>query len=90
MVVSEKPDTWVTDSGQTYRCIKGFFSQSAFSAESPAVSVQPLCAITCMNICVYIKNPIHWQPYRCLHTQILHTLVGLGSVALAAVVALTR
>ena len=37
---------------------RDFFPQtSTFSA----VSVQPPCAITCINICAHVKNPKHWQ-----------------------------
>ena len=31
-----------------------------------AVSVQPPCAIACINICVHVKNPKHWGPCHCL------------------------
>ena len=39
-----------------------------FSADSLMVSVQPPCAIACINICAHVKNPTHWQPYHCLNT----------------------
>ena len=44
---------------------------------SPRVSVQcrhfcclysPLCAVACIDICVHVKNPKHWQPYHFLDT----------------------
>ena len=50
------------------------------------VSVQPPCAITCINISVHVKNPKPCQPYHCLDTEILHALMGMGSAALAAAV----
>ena len=41
---------------------KGFFSQSTFIADSLSVFMQPPCTITCINICVHIKNPKHqWR-----------------------------
>ena len=68
------------------RCGKGLFSQSASCADSLTVSVQPPCAIACINICAYVKNPKHWQPYHCPDTKILHTPIGMGSAALVAAV----
>ena len=41
-------------------------STPASSADSLMVSEQPLCAITCINICAHVKNHKHWQPYHCL------------------------
>ena len=35
---------------------------------SYAVFVQPSCAIACINICAYVKDPEHWQPHLCLDT----------------------
>ena len=64
---------------------RDFLSESAFSADSLKVSVQPPCAVACIKICVQVKNPKHRQPYHCCrHTKILHTLIGMGSAALAA------
>ena len=65
-----------------------FLPELAFSAVSPlTVSVQPPCAIACINICAHVKNPKHWQPYqRSGRTNILHTPTGMGSAALAAAV----
>ena len=37
--------------------------QSTLSAESLTVSIQLPCAIACINICAYVKNPKHWQPH---------------------------
>ena len=48
------------------------------------VSVQPMCAVAFIIICAHVKNPKHWQPYHCLDTKILHTLIGMGSAALVA------
>ena len=53
---------------------------------SYGVRAAPLCAIACINICVHVKNLKHGQPYHCLDTQIMHTLIGMGSAALAAAV----
>ena len=49
------------------------------------VFVQPLCAFACISICACINNPQLWQHFG--HAEILHTLVGMGSDALAAAVA---
>ena len=38
---------------------------------SPRVNF--LCAITCFNICVHVKNPKHRQPYHCLDTGKYYT-----------------
>ena len=43
--------------------------ESPFSTDSLTVSIQPSCAITCINICACIKPPKHWQPYHCLDTR---------------------
>ena len=44
----------------------------------------PLCAVACIS-CAHVRNSKHWQPYSFLgHTKILHTLIGMGSAALAA------
>ena len=79
-----------TDAGSSPRCGKGFFflflPESAFNADYLTVSVQPPCAIACINNCVHLKNPKHRQPYHCLDTWILHALIGMGSAALAAAV----
>ena len=46
-----------------------FLPKSTFNADSLTVSVQPSCAIACINSCVPIKEPKHWQPYFCLDKQ---------------------
>ena len=73
-----------TDAGSSPKCVKGFFSQSASSADCLTVSVQPLCAIACI-ICAHVFNP----------KPVSHTVVwtqentalpdrnGMGSAALA-------
>ena len=63
-----------------------FVPESASSADSLTVSVQPPCAIARINMCVNVKNPKHWQPYQYsdTDTKILHSLVGMGSAAFAA------
>ena len=52
-----------------------FLPESTFSADSVTVFVQPLRAVACTDICEHVKKPQ-------LHTEILHTLVGMGSAAL--------
>ena len=60
-----------------------FHPESTFSANSLTVSIQPLCAIACINIHTHIKNHKRWQPYHCLDTQKHCTLIGMGNTALA-------
>ena len=43
------------------------------SADSLTVSVQPPCAMACINSCVHVKNPEHWQPHHCLDTLKYYT-----------------
>ena len=47
----------------------GVVSTWTFIAESLTISVQPGCAITCIDICAHVKNPKRWQSYRCLDTR---------------------
>ena len=75
----------------SYRVSFSFFLPvSVFSADSLTVLVHPTYAIASVNICVHDNNPEHWQPYHCSDTKILHTLVGIGSAALADAEVLTR
>ena len=55
------------------RCGKGFLSQGWLSVQTLAVSVQPPCAVACINTCAHVKNLKHWQPYHCLGTKIYYT-----------------
>ena len=63
-----------------------FLLESTFSALSFGVCTA-LCAITCSNVCVHIKDAKHWQPYHWTQ-ETLHTLGRMGSAALVASVAL--
>ena len=89
-------DRHASDAGSIPRCGKEFFSQSQLSVQTLLrVSVQPPCAIACINICARVKDPKHWQPYFLffslfLHMKIPHALIEIGSAALAAAVALPR
>ena len=51
---------------------RGHFSLSQFPVQTLLVSVQPPCAIACINSCAHVKHPKHWQPYdmayHCLGT----------------------
>ena len=64
------------------------FSPSQLSMQtlfSITVSVQAPCAIACINSCAHVKKPKHRQPLPLLvYTNVLHTLVGMGSAALVA------
>ena len=76
---------------QVHGVARFFSPESTFSADSSlTVSIQPLCAIAYINICARIKNPKQWQPHHCLDTEILHTLIGMGSAALVVVVPLPK
>ena len=65
-----------------------FFSESSSSAlDSLTVSVQPLCAIACINICAQLKKiPSTGTIPLFGHRKILQTLTGMGSAALATAV----
>ena len=69
---TEKPGAVLT----RVRVPGNFLPKSTFSADSLTVSVHPRCAIACINICAHVKNPKRWQ----------HTLIEIGSAALAAAV----
>ena len=59
-----------TDTGFVPQCSKVIFlPESAIGADSLTVFIQPLCAITCINIGVHVQNPKHWQANHCLDTQ---------------------
>ena len=45
-----------------------FLPESTFSADSPAVSMQPPCGIACRGFRAQVKNPEHWQPHHSLNT----------------------
>ena len=92
----EKPGAVAnTDAGSTSgpQSSKGFFSQSQLPVHSLSLSLSfyshsvhaapVLCAIGCINISVHVISPKHWQPYHCPDTQILHTLIEMGSTTTA-------
>ena len=69
--------------GSSLLCGEELFShQSTFSA----LSLQPLCATACLNICLHVKNPQHWQPYHCFENTAHAISLGMGSAALVAAV----
>ena len=52
-------DRHAAEAGSIPWCGKGFFSpESPFGANSLAVSVHPPCAITCVNICSHVRDPV--------------------------------
>ena len=64
-----------------------FLPESSSSAHSLTVSEQPRCANTGINICAHVKkSPTLTAAPLFGHTEILHTLVGMGSAVLAAAV----
>ena len=63
------PGEWSTADAGSISVRQGIFlPESTFSADSLTVSVQPPCAIACINIGTYVKDPKDWQPYLCLNT----------------------
>ena len=79
------------DVGSTPWCGNTFFSsQNQLSVRTLTVSVQPLCIITCIYLCVRKKfQALAAIPFSG-HTNMLHTLLGMGTAALAAAVGLPR
>ena len=63
------------DAGSSPRCGMGFFSLSQLSVQT---LLRCPYSPPCNNICEHVKNPKHWQPYHCLDTKMLHTLIGEG------------
>ena len=64
-----------------------FLPEPAFSAYSLTVCVQPVCVIACISICEHVMNPKTRAAGPLFgHMKILHTMIGVGSAALAAVV----
>ena len=64
-----------------------FLPESGFSTDSLTVSAQPPCAIARFSImCARWKSQTLAAVPLFGHTKILHTLIGVGSTALAAVV----
>ena len=61
-----------------------FLPESTFSADSLTVSVQPPCAIVCIEICTLEAIPLFGQ------TKTMHTLVGMAGAVLVAAVVLPR
>ena len=62
--LTEKPDailTWVW--------VLSVARDLSPSADSPAMSIEPPCAIACIDICAHVNNPRHWQPYPSLDTR---------------------
>ena len=52
-------DCHAADAGSILRCGKGFFSQGQLSVRTLLqVSVHPPCAITCIDICAHVKDPV--------------------------------
>ena len=68
-----------------------FHPEYIFSACSLTVFALSSCAIACINITAHIRrNPIHWRPQQCGHTNIPHTAGVMISAALASVEAIAR
>ena len=71
---TKKPGTmlmliWIHD-------MKGIFlPKSTLNADS-CKFLQSLCAIACITISVYFKNPKHWQPYQWSCQNTAHTVTG--------------
>ena len=53
------PDRQAADEGSIPWCGKGFFSQSQLSVQTLLhVSIHPLCANACINICAHVQDPV--------------------------------
>ena len=79
-----------TYAGLSPRFWKGFFSQSQFSVQTHT-SVQPPCAIACIDICVHANKSQTLTAIPLFgHTKILHTLTGMGSAALLCITRVRR
>ena len=65
---------------------RDFTSRVNFQCRLIQCPYNPQRAIACISICVCVTNPKHWQPYHCLDTEILQTLIGMVSAALVAAV----
>ena len=84
--VGRASDRHTAQAGSIPLCGKEFFlPEPTFSANSLTVSAQPSCAIASINICAHVNDSKHWQPQT---HEISHAMLGTGSAALAAVVAL--
>ena len=66
--LTEKPGT-ILYMGSSPRCGALFLPESSSSEGSLTVSVQPLCVTAYINICEYVKNLKHWQPYHYTETR---------------------
>ena len=78
------------DTGLTSQCGNAFFSHRQLPVQTLLQCTVPMRSYMHQN-CAHVKNPQHWQPYQCPNTnKTLHTLVKMGSIALAAAVALAR
>ena len=71
-----------TDTGSSPQCGKGLFSQSASSADSLTMSVQPPCAIACINVYEHVtgSRTIVWTQENTA------PITGMGSIAFVAAV----
>ena len=67
--VGRTSDWHATEAGSVPWCGRGFFSQSQLLVQTVTVSVQPKCAVACVNVCAHVKDPKHLQPYLRLVTQ---------------------
>ena len=83
---TEKKNRRNTDAGSSPRCDERIFlPESTSGAESFTMSVQTPCAVACINICTHVKDSKTLAAIPLFgRTKMLHTLVGMGSAALAA------
>ena len=82
---TEKPGS-NTDAGSSPQCRKGFVSQSQLPVRTLLrCSYSPRVQSHASTSVRALKTPKHWQLWLG-HTKTLHTLIGMGSAALAAAV----
>ena len=84
--VRRASDRHAADAGSIPRCGEGFFFQSQLSVYTLLrVSVQPPCAVACMNICAHVKDPVVHVRVRwimgTLKTPSMHLRLGSATLS---------
>ena len=74
-------DRHTADAGSIPRCGKGFFARSPLSVQTLLrVSLHP-CAITCIDICAHVKDPVVHVKVRWIMETLKHPARTVGWVA---------
>ena len=56
--VGRASDRHAADAGSIPQCCRGFFSQRQLSVLTLLCCAYTKCAVTCMNICAHVKDPV--------------------------------